>query len=129
MAIFHSEQDSILAAVDRAQGRIEFAMDGTITNANANFLDLVGYTLDELRGRPHAMLMPAEQRESPEYKAFWDALRRGEFQAREFRRIAKDGRSIWIQASYNPILDRRGQPYKVVKFTTDITAETQRNAG
>jgi len=128
VAIFHSEQDSILAAVDRAQGRIEFAMDGTITNANANFLDLVGYTLDELRGRSHAMLMPPEQRESPEYKAFWEALRRGEFQAREFRRIAKDGRSIWIQASYNPILDRRGQPYKVVKFATDITAETQRNA-
>jgi methyl-accepting chemotaxis protein len=129
VAIFHSEQDSVLAAVDRAQGRIEFAMDGTITNANANFLNLVGYTLDEVRGRPHAIFMPPEQRESPEYKAFWEALRRGEFQAREFRRIAKGGRSVWIQASYNPILDRRGRPYKVVKFASDITAQTQRNAG
>ena len=129
MAIFQSEQDSILAAVDRAQGRIEFTMDGTITHANANFLGLVGYTLDEVRGRPHAMFMPPEQRESPEYKDFWNALRRGEFQAREFRRIAKDGRSIWIQASYNPIFDRRGRPYKVVKFATDITAQAERNAG
>ncbi|GJE67228.1 Biofilm dispersion protein BdlA [Methylorubrum aminovorans] len=129
MAIFQSEQDSILAAVDRAQGRIEFTMDGTITHSNANFLGLVGYTLDEVRGRSHAMFMPPEQRESPEYKDFWNALRRGEFQAREFRRIAKDGRSIWIQASYNPILDRRGRPYKVVKFATDVTAQTERNAG
>ena len=129
MALFHSEQASILAAVDRAMGRIEFAMDGTITDANANFLALVGYTLDEVRGRPHATFMPPEQRESPEYKAFWDALRRGEFQASEFRRIAKDGRPIWIQASYNPILDRGGRPYKVVKFASDITAQTQRNAG
>ncbi|WP_238254989.1 methyl-accepting chemotaxis protein, partial [Methylorubrum podarium] len=129
MALFHSEQASILAAVDRAMGRIEFAMDGTITDANANFLALVGYTLDEVRGRPHATFVPPEQRESPEYKAFWDALRRGEFQASEFRRIAKDGRPIWIQASYNPILDRGGRPYKVVKFASDITAQTQRNAG
>ena len=129
MAIFQSEQDSILTAVDRAQGRIEFTLDGIVTHANANFLGLVGYTLDEVRGRPHAMFMPPEQRESAEYKAFWNALRRGEFQAREFRRIAKDGRTIWIQASYNPILDRRGRPYKVVKFATDITAQTERNAG
>ncbi|MER2249377.1 PAS domain-containing methyl-accepting chemotaxis protein [Methylorubrum podarium] len=129
MALFHSEQASVLAAVDRAMGRIEFAMDGTVTDANANFLDLVGYTLDEVRGRPHATFVPPEQRESPEYKAFWDALRRGEFQASEFRRIAKDGRPIWIQASYNPILDRGGRPYKVVKFASDITAQTQRNAG
>lgn len=129
MAIFHSEQDFILAAVDRAQGRIEFTMDGTITDANANFLKLVGYTLDEVRGRRHAMFMPPEQRETPEYKAFWDSLRRGEFQVREFRRIGKDGRSIWIQGSYNPILDRRGQPFKVVKFASDVTAQTERNTG
>ncbi|OAH37738.1 methyl-accepting chemotaxis protein [Methylorubrum populi] len=129
MAIFHSEQDPILAAVDRAQGRIEFAMDGTVLHANANFLNLLGYTLEEVRGRPHALFMPPEQRESPEYKAFWEALRRGEFQAREFRRIDKAGQSVWIQASYNPILDRRGRPYKVVKFATDISAQTRRNAG
>ena len=103
-------------------------MDGTVLHANANFLNLLGYTLDEVRGRPHAMFMPPEQRESPEYRAFWESLRRGEFQAREFRRIDKAGQSVWIQASYNPILDRRGRPYKVVKFATDITAQTRRNA-
>ena len=128
MSLFNSELDSVLTAIDRSQGRIEFAMDGTITGANANFLKLVGYGLDEIRGRHHSLFVPAEERESDAYRAFWEALGRGEYQAREFRRVAKDGRPIWIQASYNPVLDRRGRPVKVVKFAADITAQTQRTA-
>ncbi|MBD8907652.1 methyl-accepting chemotaxis protein [Methylorubrum zatmanii] len=128
MSIFHSDLKLILDAIDRSQGRIEFTMDGIITDANENFLNLLGYTLAEVRGQRHAMLMPPEEREGAAYKAFWEALRRGEYQAREFRRIGKDGQSIWIQASYNPIIDRRGRPYKVVKFATDITAQKTRNA-
>ncbi|SFK92875.1 methyl-accepting chemotaxis sensory transducer with Pas/Pac sensor [Methylorubrum salsuginis] len=128
MSLFRSDSGSLLAAIDRSMGRIEFALDGTITDANASFLSLVGYGLDELRGRKHALLMPESEREGTAYRAFWDALRAGEFRAGEFRRIAKDGRPVWIQASYNPVLDRRGRPFKVVKFAVDITAERQRNA-
>jgi methyl-accepting chemotaxis protein len=117
-----------LEALDRSQGRIEFGMDGNVQSANRIFLDLVGYTLDEVRGRPHSQFVTAEERDSPAYRQFWDSLRRGEFQAQTFCRVTKDKRRIWIQASYNPILDRRGKPFKVVKFATDITAQTERNA-
>ncbi|MCK2054586.1 PAS domain-containing methyl-accepting chemotaxis protein [Methylobacterium sp. 37f] len=117
-----------LAALDRSQGRIEFEMDGTVRDANKIFLDLVGYTLDEVRGQNHSLFVAPEERETVAYRQFWDSLRRGEFQSREFRRIAKDGRSRWIQASYNPILNRHGKPVKVVKFATDITEQTRRNA-
>ena len=117
-----------LDALDKSQGRIDFAMDGTVRDANKIFLGLIGYTLEEVRGRPHSLFVPPEERDSSEYRAFWEALRRGECQAREFRRVGKDGRSLWIQASYNPILDRRGKPVKVVKFATDITPQTLRNA-
>jgi methyl-accepting chemotaxis protein len=103
-------------------------MDGTVQTANRIFLDLIGYTLDEVRGRSHSQFVPPEEQDTPAYRAFWDSLRRGEFQARDFCRITKDGRRIWIQASYNPILDGRGRPIKVVKFATDITAQTERNA-
>lgn len=128
MSLFRSDSGSLVASIDRSMGRIEFALDGTITDANATFLALVGYSLDELRGRKHAQLMPEAERDGAAYREFWDGLRRGEFRSGEFRRIAKDGRSIWIQASYNPVLDRRGRPFKVVKFAADISAQTQRNA-
>ncbi|KQO73305.1 MULTISPECIES: PAS domain-containing protein [unclassified Methylobacterium] len=117
-----------LEALDRSQGRIEFAMDGSVQSANQIFLDLIGYTFAEVRGRPHSLFVPPEERDTPAYRAFWDSLRRGEHQARDFCRIGKDGRRIWIRASYNPILDRRGKPVKVVKFATDITAQVARNA-
>ncbi|GAB6844147.1 PAS domain-containing methyl-accepting chemotaxis protein [Methylorubrum rhodinum] len=126
--MFRSDSGSLVASIDRSMGRIEFALDGTITDANATFLALIGYSLDELRGRKHAQLMPEAERDDAAYREFWDGLRRGEFRSGEFRRIAKDGRSIWIQASYNPVLDRRGRPFKVVKFAADISAQTQRNA-
>ncbi|MGU3360895.1 PAS domain-containing protein [Methylobacterium sp. M6A4_1b] len=128
MAMLGAGLRATLDALDRSQGRIEFGMDGTVQSANQIFLDLVGYTFDEVRGRPHSQFVPLEERESPAYRQFWDCLRRGQFQARDFCRVTKDGRRIWIQASYNPIFDRRGKPIKVVKFATDITAQTERNA-
>ncbi|MFH6780995.1 MULTISPECIES: methyl-accepting chemotaxis protein [Methylobacterium] len=128
MSFLQSRHAALLAAVDRSQGRIEFDPSGTILDANACFLALTGYSLDELKGRHHSLLMPPDERSSPNYAAFWDGLRQGRFETREYRRIAKDGRSIWIQASYNPVLDRRGRVVRVVKLASDITARTERDA-
>ena len=116
-----------LEALGKSQAIIEFNLDGTIITANENFLAAMGYTLDEIRGKHHSIFVDADRRDSTEYRAFWDALRRGEYQVREFKRVAKGGRPVWIQASYNP-LTRNGKPYKVVKFATDITEQKLRNA-
>src|ERR1041384_7039966 len=109
------------AAISRSQAVIEFNMDGTIITANPNFLDAMGYRLDEIVGKHHRMFMAPERRETPEYAAFWARLNRGEYEAAEYKRIAKGGREVWIQASYNPIVDGAGKPVRVVKFATDIT--------
>ncbi len=111
-----------IKAIDKSHAVIEFALDGTILTANHNFLAALGYRLDEVKGKHHSMFLNAAEAASPAYKAFWAALNRGEYQAREFRRLGKDGKEVWIQASYNPILDASGKPFKVVKFATDITA-------
>ncbi|TXN28834.1 PAS domain S-box protein, partial [Methylobacterium sp. WL93] len=112
--------------MDRSRARIAFAPDGTILDANANFLGLVGYTLAELKGQSHRNLVTSSERDAPAYRAFWDALRRGEPQTREFKRVAKDGHEVWIQATYSPVLDRAGRVSKIVKFASDITAQVQR---
>ncbi|AXQ28215.1 methyl-accepting chemotaxis protein [Solimonas sp. K1W22B-7] len=112
-----------IAAIGKAQAVIEFTLDGKILTANDNFLGAVGYTLDEIRGQHHSMFADPVYRASPEYRAFWDKLGRGEYDAGQYRRIAKGGREIWIQASYNPIFDASGKPFKVVKYATDITAQ------
>ncbi|MCS3730406.1 PAS domain S-box-containing protein [Bradyrhizobium betae] len=112
-----------IEAFSRSQAMIEFKLDGTIVTANDNFLKALGYALDEIKGKHHSMFVPADQRDGAGYKAFWAALNRGKFKAGEFKRIAKGGREIWIQASYNPILDLNRKPYKVVKYATDITAQ------
>ena len=117
-----------LAAASASQAVIEFEMDGTILTANPNFLAATGYTLEEIQGRHHRMFVGEEHAASAEYRAFWERLGRGEFEAREYKRFAKGGREIWIQASYNPILDAEGKPYKVVKFATDVTAQKLANA-
>jgi methyl-accepting chemotaxis protein len=115
--------DGQIAALDRSQAVIAFTPDGTILDANANFLATVGYALDEIRGRHHCLFVdPTEQNESA-YRGFWAALTSGKFQAGEFRRITKDGREVFIQATYNPITDQTGTVVKVVKFASDITAE------
>ena len=111
-----------LAALDKSQAVIEFAPDGTILHANANFCAAMGYRLDEIQGQHHALFVEPSYAQGADYAAFWAKLRRGEYDAREYRRLAKGGREVWIQASYNPILDRGGRVVKVVKFATDITA-------
>src|SRR5215213_7578313 len=114
-------------AIRTSQAVIEFNMDGTIITANSNFCDALGYGLAEIQGKHHAMFVAPAERESPEYRAFWASLNRGEFQAAEYKRIAKGGGEIWIQASYNPILDSHGKPSRVIKFATDITARKIRS--
>jgi methyl-accepting chemotaxis protein len=110
------------AAISRSQAVIEFNLDGTIITANDNFLKAVGYALEEIKGKHHSIFVELAERESVAYREFWGNLNRGEFQAAQYKRIAKGGRTIWIEASYNPILDNTGKPYKVIKFATDITA-------
>jgi methyl-accepting chemotaxis protein len=117
-----------VAAIRKSQAVIEFAMDGTILDANDNFLHALGYTLDEIKGRHHSMFVDESFRQSAEYKEFWARLNRGEYQAEEYKRIGKGGREVWIQASYNPILDLQGKPMKVVKYATDVTEQKLRNA-
>ncbi|MCJ2048263.1 methyl-accepting chemotaxis protein [Methylobacterium sp. J-070] len=119
----HADAAAKFDALNRSQAAIEFQPDGTILTANANFLTAMGYTLPEVQGKHHAMFVEPAYRDSVEYRAFWDALRQGKFQSAEFKRIAKGGRTVWIQASYNPVLNRAGQVVKVVKLATDVTAQ------
>jgi methyl-accepting chemotaxis protein len=123
-----AEQDSqaVNGALNRVQAIIEFDLDGTIIHANDNFLKTLGYTLDEVVGRHHAMFCDADHARSADYQTFWARLRRGEFERAQYRRVGKGGRDVWIEASYNPILDADGKPYKVVKFACDITAHKVR---
>ncbi|BDU17880.1 methyl-accepting chemotaxis protein [Lysobacter auxotrophicus] len=115
-------------AIDRVQAVIEFDLDGTILHANENFLRTLGYRLDEVQGRHHSMFVEPAQARSDEYRAFWAKLARGEFDAGQYRRLGKDGREVWIQASYNPVFDSAGRARKVVKFATDITAQKMQAA-
>ncbi|MDE1902084.1 MAG: PAS domain-containing protein, partial [Alphaproteobacteria bacterium] len=116
-----SEMAAKLAALDKSQATIEFKMDGTIITANENFLNAMGYTLEEVQGKHHSIFIEPAYRESAEYRQFWANLNRGEYQMAEYKRIGKGGKEVWIEASYNPILGRNGKPYKVVKFATDVT--------
>eukprot|EP01035_Chromulina_nebulosa_P005313 gene5313-7204_t len=111
-----------LAAISKSQAVIEFNMAGEVLFANENFCSALGYSLDEIKGRHHRMFVEADEVNSPAYREFWERLGRGEYQAAEYLRIGKGGRRVWIQASYNPILDLNGKPFKVVKYATDITA-------
>ena len=112
-----------IAAISRAQAVIEFNMDGSIVTANDNFCNVLGYRVDEIAGKHHRMFVDASERESASYREFWAKLNRGESQVAEFRRVTKDGKEVWIQASYNPINDVNGKPYKVVKYAVDITKD------
>jgi methyl-accepting chemotaxis protein len=114
-------------AINRSQAVIEFNMDGTIITANKLFLDLLGYRLEQIQGKHHSMFVSSSQRDSADYRAFWAALNRGEYQAAEYKRIAKDGREVWIQASYNPVLGKDKKPVRVIKFATDITRQKIRS--
>ncbi|MCJ2086692.1 PAS domain-containing methyl-accepting chemotaxis protein [Methylobacterium sp. E-005] len=122
------EQGRRLAAVEAVQAFIEFLPDGTIVSANATFLDLMGYRLDDLRGRHHGIFVEPAYRDSRDYAAFWDGLRAGRAEIAAFKRITKSGKSVWIKGSYNPIRDESGQVAKVIKYATDITAQTVETA-
>jgi len=111
-------------AVGKSQAVIHFKLDGTIITANENFLKTLGYRLDEIQGRHHSMFVEEKERTSAAYRSFWEELGRGEFQAAQYKRVGKGGKEIWIEASYNPIFDLNGKPFKVVKFATDITRKT-----
>jgi methyl-accepting chemotaxis protein len=117
-----------VAAIGKSQAVIEFELDGTIIKANENFLHALGYRLEEIQGKHHGMFVEDSYRVSAAYKELWAQLNRGEYVAGEFKRIGKGGKEIWIQASYNPILDENGKPFKVVKYATDVTANKLRNA-
>lgn len=110
-----------VAAIRKSQAVIEFDLTGTILDANENFLKALGYGLDEIKGRHHGIFVDATTRAGDDYRRFWQKLGRGEYDDGQYLRLGKDGRQVWIQASYNPILDALGQPYKVVKYATDIT--------
>ncbi len=116
-----SNDQDLVEAINRSQAVIEFGLDGIISHANDNFLNTLGYTLFEVKGRHHSMFCDPEYANSPEYKEFWQKLNQGEHSSGEYRRLGKGGKEIWIIASYNPVMDAKGKPYKVVKFATDIT--------
>ena len=114
-----------ISAISKSQAIIEFNLDGTIITANKNFLDATGYSLEEIQGKHHKMFVDPVEANSEEYAKFWEDLRSGKFDARAYKRFAKGGKEIWIQASYNPILDMNDKPFKVVKYATDITKIVQ----
>lgn len=120
-----AEATAKLAAIERVQAVIEFTLDGEILDANANFLSVVGYAIDEIRGRHHRMFVDPAYAKSESYTEFWRKLNAGQFIAEEFKRIGKGGKEVWIQASYNPIFDASGRVSKVVKFATDVTGRVE----
>ena len=121
-AIAPGDLFAIYQALDKVQAIIEFDLDGTVISANENFLRIFDYELDEVVGQHHRMFCDPEYAESDAYTEFWNKLGRGEFHAEEFKRLAKGGRELWLQASYNPVFDDDGKPLRVVKFATDVTA-------
>jgi methyl-accepting chemotaxis protein len=119
----NADYEGQIQAIGKSQAVIEFTLDGTITDANENFLQTLGYTLDEVKGRHHRMFCDPAYVQSVEYRNFWEKLGRGEFDRGEYKRIGKGGREVWISASYNPILDMNGRPMKVVKYATDVSQQ------
>ena len=115
------EEEAMLAAIGRSMAVIEFTPQGQILNANENFLKTVQYSLDEIVGQHHSMFCHRSEVESPAYKAFWASLNRGEYHSHRFERKNKYGKTLFLEASYNPIFDTNGRLYKVVKFASDIT--------
>ncbi|WP_421854876.1 methyl-accepting chemotaxis protein [Marinomonas sp.] len=121
----NSDYESQLDAISKSQAVISFELDGTILDANDNFLNTLGYTLSEVQGKHHSLFVDSEYKKSEEYRNFWRSLAKGEHFIGRFPRMHKNGKVVWIQANYSPIRDPSGIPYKVVKFATDITAEVE----
>ena len=121
----HAEQLGKLTAIDKSQAVSEFALDGTILHANDNFLKITGYQLTDIAGRHHSLFCETKYAASMEYKRFWAKLASGAFDTGTYRRLARDGREIWLSAAYNPILDANGRPSKVMKIATDVTQQVK----
>lgn len=126
--IENADANAKITAIDRSQGTIEFALDGTILTANKNFLDLTGYALTEITGRHHRMFCDEDTSKSDDYAQFWRRLREGSFDRGVYKRRRKNGEDLWLQATYNPVLDPEERPIKIVKFAMDVTAEKERAA-
>jgi methyl-accepting chemotaxis protein len=124
----NAEFQGKVAAINRAQAVVEFDLQGKLLDANKNFQELMGYSLAEIRGQHHSMFCETEYAQSPEYTQLWTRLRAGEIDGGEYKRLGKNGKEVWIQASYNPILDLDGKPFKIVKFAYDITGAKLRAA-
>ncbi|MDZ4727119.1 MAG: methyl-accepting chemotaxis protein [Leptospira sp.] len=122
-----TEKNANQKAIDKSQATIEFKMDGTIETANENFLKTIGYSLTEIKGQHHRMFVDPNEVNTEQYRQFWASLNRGEFQTSEYKRIAKGGREVWLQATYTPIIDTQGKPYKVIKFASDVTDQKKKN--
>jgi methyl-accepting chemotaxis protein len=120
------EHENLIEALQRSTAVIEFNLDGEVLTANERFLGSMGYTLAQIQGKHHRMFCEPEEYNSPEYRAFWDKLRRGEYVAERFKRVDSRGRVVWLEASYNPITDAHDRLYKVVKFATIITDQVNR---
>jgi methyl-accepting chemotaxis protein len=123
-----SDRKGVLEALSRSLAIIEFDPDGKILTANPNFCEALGYTFAEIQGRHHSMFVEPAFAQSQAYRDFWKKLGSGKFDAGEYKRLGKGGKEVWIQASYNPVVDRRGAVVKIVKVATDITAEKLKNA-
>ena len=124
------ESESLLKAIGRSMAVVEFTPQGRVIKANRNFLETMGYSLEEVQGRHHGLFCLAHERESGAYREFWASLNRGEYHSHRFERVNKQGQTVYLEASYNPIFDSKGRLYKVVKFASDITAQvsTQQSA-
>lgn len=121
-----AEYEGKINAINRAQAVIEFTLDGTITMANENFLKTLGYSMEEIKGKHHRIFCEEAYTSTNQYRAFWEKLARGEVDGGRYKRLSRTGKSIWIMATYNPIFDAEGRPYKVVKFATDITEQVEK---
>ncbi len=128
VTISQSDLLAVYQALNRVQAIIEFELDGTVISANENFLRIFGYELDEIVGKHHRIFCEPDYAGSPQYAEFWQRLGRGEYDAAEFKRLAKGGEEIWLQASYNPVFDEDGKPIKIVKFATNVTASKLQTA-
>ncbi|MGO4503869.1 methyl-accepting chemotaxis protein [Dyella sp. 2YAF14] len=122
------ELRAVSDALHRVQAVIEFDLKGKVLHANDNFLKAMGYTLEDIRGQHHRIFCEPAYAASAEYKKFWENLGKGVLDRGEYKRIGGDGREVWINASYNPVFDENGKPYKVIKFATDVTANRQQKA-
>lgn len=121
------EQRAMTVAIERSMAVIAFNLKGEVLKANDNFLKTMGYSEQEIIGQHHSLFCSPELRNSAEYRDFWKKLNQGDFISGQFSRVDKQGRTIWLRATYNPVFDDEGRLYKVVKFATNVTAQVEKN--